>query len=470
MKQTPYRRTLASPGPFGQPLEPANPQKQELPNPSKGYNQLKPAKRTPCLHPSAPRPSPKSAHPTPKKHLLTLLIPLLALPPTSPQNQTPQDKDKDHKTQNRTPQNEAKRPRKERLKDPAKTRIQKLTALLGPRTALLRSPTFLLAGQQSQQSRLKQLLALLEATAQRFQELVQAPPPRYQKLNTRLEVIVFPDEAAFRRFATEHHPKMKATDGFHSPKDRRCYIFNFQHSKVADKARRALRQQEAPLIALRDKLARADDKTAPKLSRRIAAYEQDLARYADDQNRLLDQLTASTLIHEAAHQLTAATHLIPSSTRGLPTWLGEGWATIFEQLATHQDPATALGSHNPHRLAILLLPENAERLLHARELITSTKPPADAAAYAQIWALMNFILSRPGGRRQLLGFIDDAVEAAEEARADRSSLDHHDRLAIFRRRFKINIHELDAALRTHRQELADKTHKKRTDHAPSGHR
>jgi hypothetical protein len=101
------------------------------------------------------------------------------------------------------------------------------------------------------------------------------------------------------------------------------------------------------------------------------------------------------LRHEAAHQLAYATGL---QKRGVmyPFWLAEGLAASFERGAL---TAGSGSTNNADRLADLIRARRRGSLVPLSQLVSWAHLPADhrdqaATAYAQAWALWQFLLTR----------------------------------------------------------------------------
>ncbi len=105
--------------------------------------------------------------------------------------------------------------------------------------------------------------------------------------------------------------------------------------------------------------------------------------------------TASTLIHEAAHQ-TAFNTGIHSRYATPPVWVAEGVATLFEAPGVynsryHTNRADRI-NRGRHRQFVELVPQHRPELI--RDLVASDRlfRVAPAAAYAEAWALTFFLV------------------------------------------------------------------------------
>jgi hypothetical protein len=142
--------------------------------------------------------------------------------------------------------------------------------------------------------------------------------------------------------------------------------------------------------------------------------ELDRRRVFDDFSRqvraIRDDANTSTVMHEAAHQLSYNSGLL-NRQGDTPSWLSEGLACYCEP--TVNGSWRGPGEPNPQRLQCLVDPVRTDHLIPLRTLIenddwlrraTSVDPVL--LGYAQSWALFRFLMEeRPEALRRYLATI-----------------------------------------------------------------
>lgn len=162
--------------------------------------------------------------------------------------------------------------------------------------------------------------------------------------------------------------------------------------------------REDPTLLASKKNALKQDDIMLKLFNKKAPAASTIERQFND---LAHDINLSTIMHEAAHQLSFNGGML-NRHGDIPIWLAEGLATYCE--ATEDGDWTTLGSPNPGRIDTLRKAAKVNRLIPLAELIRGDGwlNMAPLPGYAGSWALFHMLLhERPQALRKYLASIHD---------------------------------------------------------------
>ena len=208
-----------------------------------------------------------------------------------------------------------------------------------------------------------------------------------------IQLLFFENEERYRAYQRNYAPQLEHTAGFYTPKLDRFVVFNQIH---ADQ-----RQIDQELVFEKIKAARKNAGAMVNMGRvkdwQIRAG-RSVIQHAEEQTRM-------TVRHEGAHQLFF-TYGVHSSHHAENSWLIEGLASFHE--------TTPPGSPQAGRIALLKEAEAEDSLIPLAELVNSRSPRGlytfwgdkrVQLAYAQSWALVNFLM-REQHRKAFFSYMD----------------------------------------------------------------
>jgi hypothetical protein len=187
-------------------------------------------------------------------------------------------------------------------------------------------------------------------------------PPRF-KGGSPTTILLLPSRAEYRKFA----PAGLENPAFYEPAANRvvCASEIGRLSAKLEEVRRRHRERLAALDAQEAEFRkRFPPKELPRFLEPLRSARADIVRADLDNGRAFDKATArlfATLYHEAFHAY-AANFVYPPTKGGLPRWLDEGLAQIFET-AVVEAGELRIGHADPDRLA------RAKELLRNKELV-----------------------------------------------------------------------------------------------------
>jgi hypothetical protein len=267
----------------------------------------------------------------------------------------------------------------------------------------------------------------LERAYHQFDRFCRRLAVRPQPLRHKLVAVAFRSRNDYQQFARRHDDvRDAALAGYYSPRHQRVVFYHVESNPSLTEARGQLDDMHDQIRDIesqaRDALRTGKHEQASALRELRTRYQ----RHLRDQRKLVDEFAlqagASTIVHEAVHQL--AFHMELQSPRiEYPLWISEGLATSFET----DDPSVAFGPDH----------EYAPRRLQFEELLTSDKliplpmlvrlahdeveDEQRSAVYPQVYALFTWLCRF---RRAELREYFDAMLGEPEGRptADR----HHE--------------------------------------------
>jgi len=287
----------------------------------------------------------------------------------------------------------------------------RLVARIGTEMREVQSAHYLVlydAGQVFAESRARLAERAYKAFHGTFTEMGFALRP----IGHKLVVVVLRDKERYVRYAAQLGYNATQTDGFYSLDDNAVVLFDsltdpsYQElSRQIDIQREGVRLRQDQLRRIKGGPATRVRLKQPGQPIRIVTRKQ-FARMLTADNRKLRELeqklselatrrNAAKTMHEAAHQLSVNTGVLPRSPHN-PFWVSEGLACQFEINLTAS--ARKRGAFNQQRLDDFRTARRERRLRPLGQLLTVSVSPGMPRAellalYGQAWALFHYLRS-----------------------------------------------------------------------------
>lgn len=322
----------------------------------------------------------------------------------------------------------------------------KLKACLGHKAELLCTKHLAIVS-VGQKAFIKDQAEFLERVYDRFFDEWAELGVSLKTPKTKLEVVYFSDEKAYKDYVFLNHDRMIGSEGFFSWAKNRSYFFNFARSRFANKAKARVAKVEAEIKEFKQRLAVATGfKQRLKLQSRLQQKRDYRTRLKRHHKAVIRESSQCIAAHELIHQLCCNTGLIPGR-EGMSTWFTEGLALMFEELALRspKDWSKPLAEHNKMRIQWLALAAKEKRKTMPLKSLLSTSgsliSDGGPVAYSQLWLLMHclFFKNRKKYRAALVKFLKDLRSLYEED----EELKDEDRWNLFRICFKIDLKVLE---------------------------
>jgi hypothetical protein len=242
----------------------------------------------------------------------------------------------------------------------------------------------------------KKYSVLFERVRKGFYKYFESRGFDLNRHTTKLEAVIFKDEASFKKFARSSGMG-GPTAGFYTTRTNRLYFYDSSLSQSAKSSEASLKRFKDHLDTIKKQKKQAEKaKNSRAVKHYGEFYRKELKRYKKYKKELsssIDDFNKGITIHESVHQLCYNSGLLHISDLN-PEWLVEGLAMLFE------DPAVWQGRHvgkgNKQRVESLARAIKAGRQIKLVPMVSSQTQLIARRdphfAYASSWALIHFFI------------------------------------------------------------------------------